>query len=102
MPSDDDIPIPVINNKVKILHTIISFKRVDKHGKQGLGELPDFTVGHALIDDEQSPAGWSTRLVERVRLKSYVITFCLQAASGAPFPVIRPKQLLNVKKYTRT
>ena len=46
MPSDDDIPIPVINNKVKILHTIISFKRVDKHGKQGLGELPDFTVGY--------------------------------------------------------
>ena len=41
MPYDDDIPIPVINNKVKILRTIISFKRVDKHGKQGSGELPD-------------------------------------------------------------
>ena len=46
MPSDDDIPIPVINNKAKILHTIISFKSVDKHGKQGLSELPDFAVGY--------------------------------------------------------
>ena len=52
-----------------------------------------------MIDDEQSPAGWSTRLVERVRLQSYVITFCLQAASEAPSPVVRPKALLNVKVH---
>ena len=50
-----------------------------------------------MIDDEQSSAGWLTRLVGRVMLQSYVITFCLQAASGAPFPVIRPNQLLTVK-----
>ena len=101
MPSDDDIPIPAINNKAKILHTIISFKSVDKYGKQGLGESPDFTVGHVH--------NWRWAIVGRLvdeacracHAQSYVITFCLQVASGAPSSVIRPEHLLSIDSTCR-
>ena len=41
-------PTPEINDKAKILRTIMLIKIVDEYGGQGEDKLPDFTVGHVL------------------------------------------------------
>ena len=64
-------PTPGIHNEARTLPTIMSFEKavISTESKDWASYLT-LQSATSMIDDEQSPAGWLTRLVGRVMLKS--------------------------------